>query len=68
MEELTTKEAFKKLIDERGFYKRVQGLNESTARSLKKYFNEGKLTIDKMEDVLEKAGGIVVQEKLWRVE
>ncbi|MBS7565084.1 hypothetical protein KHS38_11775 [Mucilaginibacter sp. Bleaf8] len=65
MDGLTTKEAFKKLIDERGFHKKIPGLSESTGRSLRKYFNDGKITIDRMEEILLKAGFNVIQEKLW---
>ena len=64
---MTTREAFKHLISERGFYKKVEGLSESNARQIRKNFQEGKITIDKMEEILEKAGFKVKQEKLWEI-
>lgn len=61
---MTTKEAFEKLISERGWYADL-GLGDSTARSYAKRFRENKLPVEKIEDILEKAGYSVVQEKLW---
>lgn len=63
---MTTREAFKKLISERNWHTKIEGLKPETGRSLKKSFNDGKITIDKMEEVLSKAGYEVVQEKLWK--
>lgn len=61
---MTTKEAFKELIDERGAYKTL-GIPNSTLRSLRDNFKKGKVSIEKMEALLEKAGYKVIQEKLW---
>lgn len=63
--QLTTREAFAELISRRAWYKPL-GITEGTASSVANRFREGKgVTIDKMEELLERAGFIVVQEKLW---
>lgn len=61
---MTTKEAFEKLIGERGWYTAL-GLGDSTARSYAKRFRDNKLPAEKIEEILEKAGYQVKQEKLW---
>jgi hypothetical protein len=62
-----TREAFIKLISERGIYKRL-GVKVSTVSSWKLYLKQGKsISLDKMEEMLLKAGAIVVQEKVWEV-
>lgn len=63
---MTTKEAFEKLIGERGWYTAL-GLGDSTARSYAKRFRENKLPAEKIEEILEKAGFKVKQEKLWEM-
>jgi uncharacterized lipoprotein YehR (DUF1307 family) len=61
----TTREAFEKLISERNWHTKIEGLKPETGRTLKNSFKTGKITIDKMEDLLTKAGFTVIQEKLW---
>lgn len=61
---MTTKQAFEELINERAWYANL-GLGDSTARSYAKRFRENKLPIEKIEEILEKAGYQVKQEKLW---
>ncbi|MBC8053747.1 MAG: hypothetical protein H7Y13_11850 [Sphingobacteriaceae bacterium] len=62
---MTTKEAFEELISQRAWYKDL-GLSEKAASSLKTNFKEGKVSTDKMEEVLEKSGFYsVVVEKHW---
>jgi hypothetical protein len=62
---MTTKEAFKDLISKRKWYADL-GLSETAAWSLAKRINDGKdVSLDKMEELLEKAGYKVIQEKLW---
>lgn len=62
---MTTKEAFEQLIHTRAWYKDL-GISEPAAGALKNNFAKGKVTIDKMEEVLLKAGFTVKQEKLWQ--
>lgn len=62
---MTTNEAFKTLVDQRGWFSKVEGMNENTARTIRKRFADGGLTIDKMEELLVKAGFKVIQEKQW---
>lgn len=61
---MTTKEAFEKLTSERAWYKGL-GFERVTASSYVNRFKEGKLSIEKMEEILEKAGYVVVVEKKW---
>jgi len=61
---MTTKEAFAQLVSERGWHKNL-GISDSAAWSVKNHFKSGVITIDKMEELLEKAGFRVKQEKLW---
>ena len=63
---MKTREAFEQLIMHRGWHKELD-ISDSTAWSLKHNFNKGTITIDKMEEVLTKAGYIVIQEKLWKL-
>ncbi|HEY0056279.1 MAG TPA: hypothetical protein VGB63_13060 [Pedobacter sp.] len=62
---MTTKEAFEELISQRAWYKDL-GLSEKAASSLKTNFKAGKVSIEKMEELLEKSGFYsVVVEKHW---
>lgn len=61
---MTTREAFEQLTKQRGWYKEL-GIPEGTASALKNHYKTGKISLDKMEEILEKAGFKVVQEKLW---
>lgn len=63
---MTTKEAFDNLIIKRGWYTSL-GISENTGRSYAKRYREGKLPIEKVEDILLKAGYKVKQEKLWNL-
>jgi hypothetical protein len=68
MEITGTREAFTALIQERGIYKRL-GVKPPTVSTWKQYLREGKLlSLDKMEEILLKAGASVVSEKVWEVE
>jgi hypothetical protein len=66
---MTTKEAFMQLTSQRGWHKNLPGVNESSARGLKKRLIDGDPTLTnmKMEELLEKAGAKVIQEKLWEI-
>jgi hypothetical protein len=53
---MTTNEAFEKLINTPGWYK-LSGINESTARGIKKRFFDGKLlSLEKQFELLHAAG------------
>lgn len=62
---MTTREAFEQLTKQRGWYKELD-IPEGTASALKNHFKTGKITIDKMEEILERAGYRVIQEKKWQ--
>lgn len=62
---MTTKEAFLELTNERGWHVKI-GLSDSTGRSYAKRFRDGKLSMEKLEAILEQAGYKVIQEKLWQ--
>ncbi len=51
---MTTKQAFKHLISEKGWHKPL-GINDSTATSLKFNFGQGLVKEDKMRAILKKA-------------
>lgn len=61
---MTTHEAFKSLVSQRGWYT-ILNIPDNTARSYAKRFRENKLPIEKIEEILQKAGYKVKQEKLW---
>lgn len=63
---MTTKEAFQYILDNKEILDRLQ-INQSTVRTLRKRFKEGNLTIDKLEEIIEAAGGKVKQEKEWKL-
>jgi hypothetical protein len=60
---MTTNEAFKELTAIRGWYA-LCGINESTARSHKQRFREGKLSPEKIFQLLE-AAGYEGSERTW---
>lgn len=61
----STEEVFKKIVSESKWYVNL-GYTESNAKSIAKRFRDGKLTLDKIEEVIKKAGYSVKQEKLWQ--
>jgi glutamate synthase domain-containing protein 1 len=62
-----TKQAFEMMLQERGIYKKL-GVDTSTVANWKTYLKQGKsISLDKMEEMLTKAGATVAQEKLWKV-
>jgi hypothetical protein len=64
---MTTKEAFEALIKKKNWHKGL-GITATAAYSLAGRFRDGeKISTDKIEDLLEKAGGKVIQEKLWEM-
>lgn len=68
MEVTGTRAAFEAMISERGIYKKL-GVGVSTVSTWKIYLREGKsISLDKMEEMLIKAGASVVQEKVWELD
>lgn len=62
-----TKEAFAKMISERGISHRL-GVDKRTVAGWKIYLKQGKsISLDKMEEMLIKAGATVAQEKVWDI-
>ena len=62
-----TRAAFEMLISERGIYKRL-GVDVTTVSNWKIYLKQGKsISLDKMEEMLIRAGATVVQEKVWDI-
>lgn len=62
----TTKEAFCDLIEIRGIHNHL-GVSSGMVRSFRDKIKTGKgISIDKMEEMLTKAGYKVIQEKLWK--
>jgi transposase len=67
MEVTGTRQAFEALLQERGIYKRL-GVSIAVVSNWKAYVKAGKsISIDKMEEILERAGATVVQEKVWKI-
>lgn len=62
---MTTQEAFKQLVSQRGWYKLAE-IDPNTARSLKKHFNDSKISLDKMEQILVCAGYKKIPEN-WKL-
>lgn len=61
-----TKNAFQTMISERGVYKKLN-VDKSTVANWKRYLERDKLlSVDKMEQMLEKAGWQVVSQQAWR--
>lgn len=63
---MTTREAFQQLISQRAWYKPF-GITDVAAWTYANRFRSGKLTTDKMEEVLLKCGYKVVSEKVWEI-
>lgn len=61
-----TQEAFLTLINQKGFAKRYD-YGKSAVSCWKKYVENGKLTIDKMEEVLTKCGAVKSQDTIWKL-
>ncbi|SDG68061.1 hypothetical protein SAMN05421827_109139 [Pedobacter terrae] len=62
---MTIREAFTDLINQRGWYVKLE-IPEGTANSTKKRFLEGKpVTEDKMKEILQRAGYRIKQVELW---
>lgn len=54
---MTTKQAFKHLTNQRGWFNQLKNpIHPDTARSLKRNFNEDKLSEEKMTELLKDAG------------
>ena len=67
MEITGTQKAFEALLSERGVYKKL-GVTIAVVSNWKAYLKAGNnISIDKMEEILEKAGATVVQEKVWNL-
>jgi hypothetical protein len=60
-----TEKAFLEMLNERGVYKRL-GVDRSTVSNWKK--QRQKVSLDKMEEMLVKAGASVVNEKSWYID
>lgn len=64
---MTTKEAFEQLCLDQKKCESI-GLNDSTRKSyLRRLRLKQTLSLDKMEEILIKAGYTVKQEKLWKI-
>jgi hypothetical protein len=61
-----TKEAFLILINQKGFAKRYD-YGKSAVSCWKNYARDGKLSIDKMEEVLTKCGAVKSQDTIWKL-
>ena len=61
---MTKSEAFLALTSERGWYKDL-GIPEKTANSAKVAFRNGKLSAEKIDEILKKAGYLIVVEEQW---
>lgn len=62
---MTTKQASDILFQTPHRNLTIPDINESTWRSYKKRYKEGKLAMEKIEDLLQRSGYRVKQEKLW---
>lgn len=62
----STKQAFTDLINQRGIHQQL-GVSDSTVRDWRKKIRDGTggITIDKMEELLQRAGFKKIQETLW---
>lgn len=65
---MTTKVAFLKLISERGIYKRLE-LHRGRIGNMKNLIksNDEYPSEDKMQELLEKAGYKIIQERKWEI-
>lgn len=64
MEITGTKAAFLEMLKERGVYKKL-GVSMPTVSNWKR--KPESVTLDKMEQMLQRYGAAVVQEKIWRI-
>ncbi|MGY4385643.1 hypothetical protein ACVWYN_002689 [Pedobacter sp. UYP24] len=62
---MTRNQAFEQLTQERGWYKKLN-ISEKAASSAKLMFRKGKLSSDKVTEILNLAGFKVVQQELWQ--
>lgn len=64
MKPRSTEDLFSEVINTRGIYQDL-GIGEYAVKNLRRNHKEGKVTIDKMHEILEKAGYHIVQETKW---
>jgi transposase len=62
-----TKEAFLVMLEVKGISKEL-GVSKATVSNWKRYIKEGKVvSLDKMEEMLQKYGAKVEVEKVWEI-
>lgn len=67
MQVIGTKQAFEAMISQRGVYK-ILGVSIPTVANWKRYLASGKcISLDKMEEMLQKYGAKVLKDKVWEV-
>lgn len=67
MKVIGTREAFAKMLEERGVYKQLD-VSRSTVANWKAYLEKGEsISLDKMEEMLLKYGATIAQEKVWKL-
>lgn len=59
-----TEELFNEVINTRAIHQDL-GISSDNVRSLRRYHKEGKVTLDKMHEILKLAGYQIVQETKW---
>ena len=59
-------EAFYQVINTRGIYRQL-GIAEGTVSSLRTAFKNGRVTINKMREILSLAGYKMVQQEKWEL-
>lgn len=57
-------ELFEEIINTRGVHHQLE-MHEGTVRTYRKRYADGKMTVEKMREVLMKAGYKMVQEERW---
>lgn len=62
---MTTNETFEKITSEPRWYREL-GYTDTNGKTIDKRYREGKLSIEKIEEVIMKAGYTVKQEKTWQ--
>lgn len=62
---MTTNQVFETIISQRAWYKEL-GFTASNGNTIANRYREGKLSIDKIEEIIRKAGYSVKQEKTWQ--
>jgi hypothetical protein len=63
---MTTKQAFIQMIQERGIHNKL-GISSGQVRFYRNEIKSGKVSLDKMEDLLQKAGWTKIPEQ-WKKE